>query len=146
MRKEADRTSQRERQHDSANETPVSDSVCDERFLRCVSGFFAIEVVTNQEVGAETDAFPADKHQDHVICQDQRQHRKHEQVQECKEPVETRLTMHVSHGEYMDKKTDKSDEQGVGAAEPVHCERKVGIESSHLQPRPDVIEYGLFAS
>ena len=139
--KEADRAGDEERQHDAEHKAPVADAVRDERFLRGVACFLSIEVVTNQQVRAETHAFPADKHQHEVVREHERQHREHEQVQKCEEAIEARFAVHVADGEDVNQEADERDEERVGAAQAIHREREVGAESADLQPRPDVIEH-----
>ncbi len=139
--KETDGTRDEERQHDAEYEPPVADAVRDERFLRSIGRFLAIEVVTNQQIGAKTHAFPTDKHQHEVVGEHERKHGKHEQVQERKEAIETLLATHVTDGEDVNEKTDKCDEERVRSAQPVHCEGEVRSKIPDLQPRPDVIEH-----
>src|ERR1051326_5677560 len=142
VREETDGAGDEERQHDAEYKTPVADAVGDERFFRSVAGFLAIEVVTNQQVRTKTHAFPTDKHQHEVVGEHESQHRKHEQIEERKEAIETLFSAHVTNGKDVNEKPNKRDEQRVRAAQAVHREREVSAKSSDLQPRPNVIEYG----
>ncbi len=135
-----------EREHDAKHKAPVSDPVRDECFLGCVTRFLPIDVVTDEQVGAETYAFPTDKHQQEVIGQYQSEHCKHEEVQECKEPIEAFVAVHVTDGEHVNQKTDESNEQCVGAAETVHRQAEVGAKLPNLNPGPQVIEDWLSGS
>src|SRR5205085_403498 len=81
-----------------------------------------------------------------VVGEHQREHRKHEQVEKCEEAIKSLIAMHVADSKDVDEKPDKSDEEGVGSAEPIHAEREVSAKSSDLQPGPDVIEQWRFGS
>src|SRR5262249_59058213 len=118
---------------------PVADTVGDERFLRGVTGLLAVDVVTNQQIGTESHAFPTDKHQNKVVGQDEGEHGKHEQVEESEEAIETGIAVHVAHGKDMNQKTNEGDEERVCAAKPVHAQGKIGVKSADRQPGPDVV-------
>src|SRR6185369_9807741 len=85
-------------QHDAEDEAPVADPVGNKRFLRRRTGFFLVDVVTDEQIRAETDAFPADKHQQEIVPEYQRQHREHEKIQISEEPVVTAVPVHVPGG------------------------------------------------
>ena len=69
-----------------------------------------MEIEADQQVRAESHAFPADEHQDIVVREDQRQHGEHEQVQVPEEAVVTAFVGHVSSGIDMDEQADSGDE------------------------------------
>src|SRR6185436_18157061 len=112
-------------EHDAEHKAPVSDAVCNERLLGSISSFLPVSVITNQEVRAETDTLPPDKHQKEVVGENQRQHRKHKEVQKRKEAIEPAVFMHVTNRENMNEEPDKRNEQCISAAQPVHCQTKV---------------------
>src|SRR6185436_2980221 len=106
-----------------------------------IACFFLVEVIADQQVRAETDAFPADKHQHEVVAEHERQHREHEQVEKREEAIEAFLTVHVTDGKDVNQKTNKGDEERIRSAQTIHREREVSVESSNRQPGPDVIEH-----
>ena len=134
------RGSDEENEHYAEHKAPVADAVCDEGLLGRVSGFLAVDVITNQQIRAETDTFPTHKHQQEVVGQHQRQHRKHEQVQKRKEAIEPAVFMHVPNREDMYEEPDKRNEERVGAAQPVHCQTEVCAKLANLNPGPEMIE------
>src|SRR5262245_21991240 len=95
--KESYRTGDHKGEQNAQDKSPVTNPVRDERLFRSIACFFSIEVITNEKVRAETNAFPANEHQYEVIAQDQRQHRKHEEVEKGEESIETLLAMHVAN-------------------------------------------------
>jgi hypothetical protein len=97
--KETYRAGEGERQHDPEYKAPVADAVGDKCFLRCVACFLAIDVVTDEQVGTESNPLPTDKHQEEVVSQYQRQHREHEQVEKREEAIEPFVAMHVANSE-----------------------------------------------
>src|SRR5262249_12722507 len=63
-----------------------------------------VKVKSNQQVRAQPHAFPSHKHQDKIIRQHQRQHRKHEQIQVGKKTVVPPFMRHVSRRVYVNQK------------------------------------------
>ena len=96
---------------EAEQETEVADTVHNERFLRCVTGTLLFEVVADQQVGAEADTFPTDKHDQCVVAEHQHEHGEDEEVQVTEVTVETFFTMHVTNGVEMDQGTHTSDNQ-----------------------------------
>ena len=142
--KEADRTvagrgGEEKNQHDTENESPVTDSIGDECLLGGWRGLIFVEIKPNQQVGAQADTFPTDKHQEEVVGEHQREHREHEQIQVCKEPVVTAIAMHVTGGKNVNQQTDESDKQRINATEPIHGQTEVRAKTSDLNPCPQVI-------
>ena len=84
---------------DGQRETEVADAIRDEGLARSVRRFLAIEVVADQQVGAETDTFPADKHHQEIRAHHQHEHRKHEEAHVGEEAIEARIAVHVAGGE-----------------------------------------------
>src|SRR5688572_1318661 len=138
--KEAHRSGDRKREHDAEDKSPIANTVSDKSFLRCVSGFLAIGVVTNEQVRAKTHAFPTNKHQQEVVGEDKSQHREHEQIQKRKEAIEPFVSMHVAGGEYVNQKADKGYEESISTAQPVHSQAEVSAKPTYLNPGPEVIE------
>ena len=143
--KKADRPRERENEHNAEDKTPVTHAVCDECLLRCITGFLAIKVVTNQQVGTKPDAFPADKHQEKIVGQDQGQHREHEQIQIGEEAIEAFVAAHVADCEDVNQESNERDEESIDTTQPVHRQTKVRAELAHLNPCPEVIEERRFA-
>src|SRR6266542_1647131 len=135
----AGRGREKKDQHDAENETPVTDSIGDECLLGGWRGLIFVEIKPNQQVGAQADTFPTDKHQEEVVGEHQRQHREHEQIQVSKEPVVTAIAMHVTSGKNVNQETDEGDKQRINATEPIHGQTKVRAKTSDLNPRPQVI-------
>ena len=96
--KEADGAGQEEDQHQAQDKAPIADAISYESLFRGIAGFLAIGVVTDEQVRAEPYTFPADKHQKKVVCEDQCQHREHEEIEIREEPVESRILVHVASG------------------------------------------------
>ena len=76
-----------EDQHDAQAEAEVADAVDDECLLGGVGRRAALEVVADQQVGAETDRLPEDEEEQEVVGQHQHQHREDEERQVGEEAV-----------------------------------------------------------
>ena len=100
-----------EDQEYAEHKADIADPVDDECLFAGVPGAAPVEVVADQQVGAEPHAFPADKHQQEVAGQHQDQHREQEQVQVGEEPIVPVFGMHVADGIDVDQKSDAGDHQ-----------------------------------
>ncbi len=85
-----------EKGEEADEEAEVTNAVDDKGFLGGVAGTLLVEVVADQQVGTETDPFPADEHHQSIVPQDQHQHGETEEVQVGEEAVEAFLAMHVA--------------------------------------------------
>ncbi len=137
---EIDAIERPEDQHDRENETEVSDAVDDECFLPGVGRGFSREPEADQQIGAQSDAFPADEHQQVVVREHQREHEEDEQVQVCEVPIEPLLMLHVSSGINMDQEANAGDDQNHQAGQVVEHESELRLEPSGLNPREVVPE------
>ena len=66
---------------------------------------------TNEQIGAETDAFPADEKHQKIISQHQQKHEENKQVQVNEEPDHPFIMAHVAESIDMDQKTDAGDDE-----------------------------------
>ena len=96
-----------------------------------------MEVVADQEVGAETDPFPADEHEQQVVAQHQHQHEEHEQVQIGEEAVEAFLFVHVADGVNMDQEADSGHHHEHDTGERIDQKCDVRLECPRLDPSED---------
>ena len=96
---------------DRKDKTKVTDTIRDKGLARSIRRLGAIEVITDQQIRTESNAFPADKHHHEVRAHHQHQHRKHEQAHIGEEPVEARIVMHVPGGENEYAQAYASDNQ-----------------------------------
>src|SRR5262249_33919264 len=108
-----DRARLPEQEHHSKQESEVANAIHDERFLGGVVCKVLCEVIPDQQIRAETDAFPAYEHQKEIVRDHQRQHRKHEQVKESKEPPVAIFASHVPGSKNVNPKRDERDKQDV---------------------------------
>src|SRR3954447_5648721 len=116
-----DRTSQRENEKYADQNTPVADAVHDKCLLGSTTSLIQLDVITNEEVRAESDAFPTNEHQQKIIGKYQRQHRKHEQVHVREEPIKTFIAVHVTGGKDVDQKSDERYETDINTRKPIHA-------------------------
>src|SRR5258708_9555107 len=81
----ADRAQGHSGQQNSEDEAGVTDAIDDECFLASIGGRFFQEIKTDQQVAAKADAFPSDEHEEHVVCEDQRERSEERRVgKECR--------------------------------------------------------------
>ena len=119
--------------HHAQQERRVTNAIDDEGFLSRVRGGLALEVKTDQKVGAEPHAFPAHEHHQVVVRQNQHQHGEHEEVQVAEEAVVPAFVRHVSGGVDVDQEADARDDQHHHAGERVELHPHVDVE---IRQRP----------
>ena len=117
----------------SQQESGIADAIHDEGFVSGVRRRLAMEIKTDQQIGTQPHALPANKHQHIVIGKDQREHGEHEEVEVPEEAVIAAFMRHVSGGINMDEQPDAGDKQQPDAGERVEQETRVGLERS-LRP------------
>ena len=108
------------------NDSGVADAVGDECLVGRRGGRVLVEVEADQQIGAQTDALPADKHHQVVVGQNQGEHGEHEQVQVSEEAVVAAFVRHVSRAVDVDKRADAGDKQQPYAAQRV--EQHTGVD------------------
>ncbi len=121
----------------SASGKPCSDAVHDESFFTRVGSRLFQEIETDQQVAAQADAFPAHKHEEHVVRQDQRQHGEHEEIHVAEEAVVAAFVTHIPDRVNVNQEADSSDHQNHDAGKRVQKESPVryksdGVPAGHL--------------
>ncbi len=134
------RAGQRKDQKYPDQYAPIANAIHHKGFFCRTACFVFLDVIADQQIGTQPDAFPADEHQQKIICQNKRQHREHEKVQIREESVKTFIAMHVADGEDMYQQPYKCDKKRVYSAKAIHTEPKIRPELADLDPRPEVIE------
>ena len=66
---------------------------------------------TDEQIGAQADAFPADEHEEHVARGHEREHHEDEEVQVGEVPGEAFIVVHVAGGVDVDEKADARDDE-----------------------------------
>ena len=79
---EGERAEVGQQQEDSDEEAEVADAVDDEGFLAGVGGGVALELEADEQIGGETDALPADEHEQDVAGEDQDGHEEEEEIED----------------------------------------------------------------
>ena len=95
-----------EDQKDRQQEPGVADPVDHKRLGRGLSRGDLIEVVPDQEIGAEADPFPADEKHQEIISHDEQQHGDHEQIHVHEEAGKSVFSVHVPDGVDVNQKSD----------------------------------------
>ncbi len=102
-----------DQREDGDQETEVPDPVHDKGFFRRIAVVEILKPVADQQVRAETHAFPADKEDHEVGAQHQQQHGKNKEVEVreifCK--VRRVFLVHIRRGIQMDQETHAGDDE-----------------------------------
>ena len=106
-------------------------------FLPGVGVHLVAEPEADQQVGAETDAFPADEHDREARPEHQHQHEHHEEVEVREVARVPRVFLHVADAEQVDQAADTGDDQEHHGGELVHLEGQVELERADRQPAPE---------
>ena len=120
------------------HESEVADPVHDEGLLAGVGVHLVAEPEADQQVGAETHAFPADEHDREARPQHQHQHEHHEEVEVREVARVPRVLLHVADAEQVDQAPDAGDDQQHHGGELVHLKRHVELERADRHPAPEV--------
>src|SRR5260370_531467 len=84
-----------------------------------IGGRFFQEIKNDQQVAAKADAFPSDEHEEHVVCEDQREHGEHEKIHVAEEAVVAAFVRHVPNGVKVNEEADTGDDQNHDAGKRI---------------------------
>ena len=87
----------------------IADARGDERFFRRGRGAGPIDPEADEEIGGESDQFPANKKKQQTVCDDDAEHRGGEKRKVCKKAGEVFVVGHVADAENKNAKADQSD-------------------------------------
>ena len=107
----AQRTKVNEDQEHSQNKPGIPDPVYDKSLFPGISRALLLQVVTDEQIGAQAHAFPSHKHQDKIVRQNQREHGEHEKIEVGKETVVAGVVPHIPRRIYVDQKSYARDHQ-----------------------------------
>ena len=88
----------------------------------------------NEEVRANTHAFPTKEGNEQVFTKHQHQHGEHEQVEVQKELGELWVAVHIPNGIQVNERTDTRDEQRHGDGQWVCEQRNINVQSANRDP------------
>src|SRR6185369_16208835 len=99
----------------------------------------AMEIETDQQIGAQAHALPTHEHQGIVVPQDKGEHGEHEQVEISEEAVVAAFVRHVSGGIDMDERAHAGDKQQPDGRERIKQEAGISVELSRRAIPLDVV-------
>ena len=134
--KTADHPDQGER---TEQETQVADAIDDERLAGGVIVFGVGVPKADQQVRAQTDAFPAKESHRQAGAQHQQDHREQEQVQVSHETGKAAIRPHIADRIQGDQRADAGDEQQHHARQAIEQEAERQRERPGVEPRPQAL-------
>jgi len=120
----------------------VADPVHDERLLTGSRLGLVVEPEPDEEIAAETYAFPPNEQDRKAGAQHQHQHEEDKQVQVGKIPWVRSVLAHVSDAEHMDQGTDTGHHHEHDGRQLVDLERQIDLQLTNRHPRPQVHDVG----
>ena len=122
-------------QHEHRDEeSEVADAIDDERFLPGVGVGLVVEPEPDQQVGAESDAFPADEQHGIVRAKHQHQHEEDEQIQIREEARVSGIFAHVADAEDVDQRSDTGDDEHHHHRQLIELERSIDLQVAGRHP------------
>ncbi len=121
------------------NEPGIANAINDERLIRRVARRLPMKVKPNQQIRAQSHAFPPDKHEHIIICQDQREHREHEEIEVPKKSVVPPFMRHVPGRINMDQHSDPGYKQQPDARQWIQQKSGIRMERSLRPVRLQII-------
>ncbi len=123
-----------EQQKHADEEAEVADAVDDEGFHAGVGCGRFLEPEADEEIGGETDAFPADEHQKGVAGQHQNGHEEEEEVQVAEVARVAFFMGHVAGGVDVDEEADAGDDQEHDERELIEDKAVIDVEGAGVDP------------
>jgi hypothetical protein len=134
----ADSAEDEKTEHDAKSETKIADAIDEECFLGRFAGGGFFVVVTDQEIRAEADAFPAQVQHDQVVAHDQAGHGEDEEAEISEEAEVSRFAFHVTGGEDGDEESDAGDDAEHDGRKRIEKETGLGGEGAGLNPGVEI--------
>ena len=128
------RAEEREDPGDPEREADIADPIHDKRLHRGRVGGAAFVPVSDEQVGAESDAFPAEEHLQEVVGGDKAQHEKGEERQVAHEARQRAVAAHVSERVDMHGGRDERDDAEHHGGESVHIDRPGDFQRAGADP------------
>ena len=131
-----DRVEQEEDGSDTQHEGEVADTIDDEGLDGGGTSRRAIVPEADQEVGGETDTFPAEEQLQEVVGGDEHEHGEGEEREVAHEPRDALVVGHVTHRIDVDQKANEAHDQHHHRRERVDPELPVDLKAANLDPAP----------
>ena len=131
---ELHRTEDEEYGHDAQCEAEVTHAVGYEGLDGRVVRRLLRVPETDQQVGREAHAFPAEEELDEIVRHDQRQHREGKQRQVGKEARPVRIFAHIAPGIEVHEAGDARDNGHHHNRKRVDTDRPIGLEGANVDP------------
>jgi len=121
---------------DGEEKAEIADAVDDEGLLARGRAPLLVIVVADQEVGAQPDALPADKHDRKIRAENKHQHGEHEQIEigEVAGVPGIGFRVHVADRVDVDEKTHEGDKGHHHRRQRVELERGVDVDGAGRDP------------
>ena len=116
------------------HEPEIADSVDDKGLPAGVGGKLLLIIKTYEQIGAETDTFPANEHDQIVVAQNESEHRPHKQVQVGEVALKAIFVGHIADGVDMDQGANEGDKEDHHRGQRVEHETERNAEVSKCAP------------
>ena len=124
------------KQKQADEEAKVADTVNDECFFAGVGGGGLLKPETDEQIGSETNALPADKEQQGVSGEYENRHEEHEQVHVREESPVALVLVHVADGVDVDQETNAGDDQKHDQRKLIEHKTEIDVQSARGNPLP----------
>ncbi len=119
---------------DAQPETPVADTVGQERLLVGVGCRMFVEEEADQQVTGQAHQLPEHVQEEQVVRQHDAHHGEGEKAQEGEEPFVAPVPVHISHRVQVDHETDDTHDHQHDGGHAVDQDPRVDAEAADVQP------------
>ena len=126
-----------EQQEQADGHGRIADPGNDEGLARGITVVRIVVPEPDQQVAAQSDAFPAQIQQEQIIAEHEQQHGEDEQVHVAEKAAEVRVVGHVAGGIDVDQEANPGNDQNHHQREAVEIEIDAGVKAGHGHPGPD---------
>ena len=129
-----------EKQKHAEDKTEIADAV-DDKSLVAGARVVVIGVPkTDERIRTQAHAFPTDEEQQQTIAQNQRKHRRGEQVEIGKEAPKRIVVVHVAGGVDVDETADAGDDEDHHRRKRIDQKSHVDLKRTEVNPAIEIVD------
>src|SRR5277367_5605035 len=133
----------REQEEQTYGECGVAEACHDKCFACCANVGWVLIPEADEQEAAEADALPSEIQQKQIVCEDERDHRRDEEVHIGEEARIALVVVHVFSGIEMNEEADKGYDEKHQKRDRIEIEGDLRLKAAGAHPCPEMLCIGV---